>query len=114
MALRRKTTNSGSAAVENAAVLALLVLLITGLFLVLYLSFARVWVKSALYDGLICVEEGERPAVCQREVRKRLSYLPWSRVQGLELKSGQPAEVTLHLREQMKMTVQQALPEELK
>ncbi|HEX4923782.1 MAG TPA: hypothetical protein VFV50_06840 [Bdellovibrionales bacterium] len=109
-----KKKNSGGAAVENTVVLALLVTLVSGLFLVLYLSFAKVWTKSALYDGLICVQEGRAPATCDRNVRQRLQYLPWGRIRSLELGSDGAGRATLSVHDEIPMTVDQTLPEQLR
>ena len=112
MARPRNKTTKGFALIEGIVVAIGLVLLITALFMVLYLSFTKIWVKSALYDGLICVQEDRAVQECRRRVRDRLSYLPWGRILKIDLQEDGRAEIKI--RENLTFTVQQSLPEGLK
>lgn len=113
MGQRPNRTTEGSVAVEATAVVAMLILLTGGTFLVLYLSFTRIWAKSALYDGLICVQENRPQLECRQIVRKRLSYLPFGTNQSLLLSDAGEGRVTLRVHN-FNVEIQQLLPDTLR
>ena len=100
--------------IEGAFAAFLLVLLISGLFLVLYLSFSKVWVKTALYDGLVCLKEDRSETECRRLVENRLSFLPWGSLQNLRLNKDGRATAEIAVRDRLEMEISQELPEALR
>jgi hypothetical protein len=114
MDLRPNKKTKGSTLVEGTIVALVLSTLIGGVLLVLYLSFTRVWVKGALYDGLICVQEERPQSECRRIVQNRLSYLPWGTTSGLKLADSGDGSVWIEIQERLRLNVEQFLPEKLK
>ncbi|MEQ1878405.1 MAG: hypothetical protein ABL958_17310 [Bdellovibrionia bacterium] len=114
MAPPRNKKNSGQAMVESAAAVFLAIVLVAGLLLVLYLSFTKIWVKSALYDGLICVQENRAERECRRAVESRLSFLPWGAMRDLSLDKSGRGHAEILIRDNLRLNVAQDLPETVK
>jgi hypothetical protein len=90
---------NGSALVETAVSLVVVITLVSSGFLIIYFSFARVWIARNSYEALICLATTTPERVCQRELRRTLERtLPFGSLSGLDLKrTSRSAKVHLRL-----------------
>lgn len=79
-------TNKGSALWEALPVTALLLVLVTVIFLVCYLFFARAFILYHVEQSLYCAVVGRPPRICQEHFARKLrEFLPWGSLQRVHL-----------------------------
>jgi Flp pilus assembly protein TadG len=66
-----KINQRGSTLVEVAVSLPLLLLVIAGMFAVIYLCVAQAWLKDSAEEAALCVAEQVSVHECKRELRKK-------------------------------------------
>jgi hypothetical protein len=72
------SNSRGSALIEAAPVMLLLVTLAAGLCLAFYLFFARAWVQYQSEQALHCVSERKSAWRCKNDLDEKLNrFLPW-------------------------------------
>jgi hypothetical protein len=112
---RERATKSirGSTLIESAISSAFVTVTVTTSSFILYFAFTKVFSKSAIYDGLICIAEEKRTSVCEDLVRKRISYLPIGSVQKISLRPNGKGELTFVIDPNFKLHVTQEIPGDL-
>ena len=93
-----RNSQGGSAVAEYLPVIALLLILATGLLLAAYLIFARAFIGFQMEQGLYCLAEGRPATICRRLLRDRLTHsLPWGGLNELKLRGDERQwEMTIH------------------
>jgi apolipoprotein N-acyltransferase len=80
--------NFGNAIAEALPAIAALLVFIVGIFLGVYLIFARAWIQYQSEQALYCLSESKPAFVCHRGLQNKLaSSLPWGRVGKTQLSS---------------------------
>jgi hypothetical protein len=70
--------NRGSALLEAAPVMLVLMLFALGLLLAAYLFLARAWIQYQSEQALYCVAEGRASFQCKSKLEEKLKqFLPW-------------------------------------
>jgi hypothetical protein len=104
----------GSTAIEVSVSMAFIVFAIISVFFVLYLSFVKVWAKTSIYDGLICLKQGEPETACHGLVMRRMQFVPFGYVGRVSLEPSGKGEMSYLLKSNWNFHFEQQLPEELR
>ncbi len=80
--------DAGSAIVESLAAITALLVFIVGIWIGVYLIFARAWMQYQSEQALYCLSESKPALICRRALQKKLvTGLPFGRLGRMRLSS---------------------------